>query len=95
MQSNVLDSLEHDIHQPSYSFGNNLQRDVEVVVVELGHMNIVGHMFVELELVELVEHIVVVVLVVRSLVVELEVVVVGFHIQGKFEFHALVHILQF
>jgi hypothetical protein len=48
-------NLQHDIHQLNYSFDNNLQLDEVVVVVELGHKN----MLVVVELGVLVEHIVV------------------------------------
>jgi hypothetical protein len=57
MQSNVIDNLEHDNHQLSYIFDNNLQLDEVVVVVGLEHMS----MMVVVELEVLVEHIVVVV----------------------------------
>jgi hypothetical protein len=48
-------NLEHDIHQLNYSFDNSLQLDEVVVVVELGHKN----MLVVVGLGVLVEHIVV------------------------------------
>jgi hypothetical protein len=68
----MLYILQHDIRQLNYFFDSNLQLDEGVVVVELEHMNIVGHKFVEVvglvevqvvhnvveELEELVEHIV-------------------------------------
>jgi hypothetical protein len=56
-KSNVIDNPDHDIHHSNYFFGKNLQLDVMVVVVELGHM----HMMVVEEQVVLVEHILVVV----------------------------------
>jgi hypothetical protein len=110
----VIYILHHDIHHSNYFFGKNLQLDVVVVVVELGHKNtlvveglvvLVEHTVVVVQehmFVGVVELVVVVVgelehmfVAVHNGVVVLEVVVVGFHILGKFEFQFLVHILRF
>jgi hypothetical protein len=87
-RSNVIDNLDHDIHHSNYFFGKNLQLDEEVVVVELGHMN----MLVAEGLVELVGHIVVVV---HTLLVVVVVEVVLVEFRHKQQLNSCDHKLEF
>jgi hypothetical protein len=97
----VIDSLDHDIHHSNYFFGKSLQLGEVVVVVELGHMNmmvveglvvLVEYMLVQ---VELVGHIVVVEHILNHKLVVVVVEVALVELRHKQQLNFCDHMLEF